>query len=288
MTAMEQQGVILKGIGGFYYVETALGVFECKAKGKFRKERLTPLAGDHVTVTLREGQENTIDSIAPRKNALGRPPVANVDQLLIVVSSAKPVPNPFVIDKLTAIAEHKHIQPVLVFSKNDLAPAEEWMKIYRTTGYPVLLNTELDEIKALLKGKCSALTGNTGAGKSTLLNALCPELELPTGEISEKLGRGRHTTRHAELFHVAEGLVIDTAGFSSIDSLKSETPLAEELETLFPEFAPFLGQCKFTTCAHTGEKGCRICEAVRDGVISESRHQSYLQLLQEAKDQKPW
>lgn len=288
MTAMEQQGVILKGIGGFYYVETALGVFECKAKGKFRKERLTPLAGDHVTVTLREGQENTIDSIAPRKNALGRPPVANVDQLLIVVSSAKPVPNPFVIDKLTAIAEQKHIQPVLVFSKNDLAPAEEWMKIYRTTGYPVLLNTELDEIKALLKGKCSALTGNTGAGKSTLLNALCPELELPTGEISEKLGRGRHTTRHAELFHVAEGLVIDTAGFSSIDSLKSETPLVEELETLFPEFAPFLGQCKFTTCAHTGEKGCRICEAVRDGVISESRHQSYLQLLQEAKDQKPW
>ena len=285
---MEQQGVILKGIGGFYYVETALGVFECKAKGKFRKERLTPLAGDHVTVTLREGQENTIDSIAPRKNALGRPPVANVDQLLIVVSSAKAVPNPFVIDKSTAIAEQKHIQPVLVFSKNDLAPAEEWMKIYRTTGYPVLLNTELDEIKAVLKGKCSALTGNTGAGKSTLLNALCPELELPTGEISEKLGRGRHTTRHAELFHVAEGLVIDTAGFSSIDSLKSETPLAEELETLFPEFAPFLGQCKFTTCAHTGEKGCRICEAVRDGVISESRHQSYLQLLQEAKDQKPW
>ncbi len=285
---MEQQGVILKGIGGFYYVETALGVFECRAKGKFRKERLTPLAGDHVTVTLREGQENTIDSIAPRKNALGRPPVANVDQLLIVVSAAKPVPNPFVIDKLTAIAERKHIHPVLIFSKSDLASVETWVNIYRTTGYPVLLNTNLDEIRAILKDKCSALTGNTGAGKSTLLNALCPELELPTGEISEKLGRGRHTTRHAELFHVADGLVIDTAGFSSLDSLKEETPAPEELETLFPEFEPFLGQCRFTTCAHTGEKGCRVCEAVKAGEISESRYQSYLQLRQEAKDRLPW
>ena len=283
-----EQGVILKGIGGFYYVETALGVFECKAKGKFRKERLTPLAGDHVTVTIREGQENTIDAIAPRKNALGRPPVANVDQLLIVISATKPAPNPFVIDKLTAIAELKHIHPVLVFSKSDLAPVEELIKIYRTTGYPVLLNTELDEIKAVLKGKCTALTGTTGAGKSTLLNALCPELSLPTGEISEKLGRGRHTTRHAELFHVGDGLVIDTAGFSSIDSLKGETPELETLETLFPEFAPFLGQCKFSTCAHTGEKGCRVCQAVAEGVISESRHQSYMLLRQEAKEQKPW
>ena len=288
MMERTQQGVILKGIGGFYYVETALGVFECKAKGKFRKERLTPLAGDHVTVTIRDGQENTIDFIEPRKNALGRPPVANVDQLLIVISAAKPAPNLFVIDKLTAIAELKHIQPLLVFSKSDLAPVEELINIYRTTGYPVLLNTELDEIKAVLKGKCTALTGNTGAGKSTLLNALCPELSLPTGEISEKLGRGRHTTRHAELFHVGDGLVIDTAGFSSIDSLKGETPELETLETLFPEFAPFLGLCKFSTCAHTGEKGCRVCQAVAEGEISESRHQSYLQLRQEAKEQKPW
>ena len=211
-----------------------------------------------------------------------------MDQLLIVVSATKPAPNPFVIDKLTAIAELKHIHPVLVFSKSDLAPVEELIKIYRTTGYPVLLNTELDEIKAVLKGKCTALTGNTGAGKSTLLNALCPELSLPTGEISEKLGRGRHTTRHAELFHVGDGLVIDTAGFSSIDSLKGETPELETLETLFPEFAPFLGLCKFSTCAHTGEKGCRVCQAVAEGEISESRHQSYLQLRQEAKEQKPW
>ncbi len=288
MHNMEQQGIILKGIGGFYYVETALGVFECKAKGKFRKERLTPLAGDHVTVTLREGQENTIDVILPRKNALDRPPVANVDQLLIVVSATKPAPNPFVIDKLTVVAEQKHILPVLIFSKADLASVEALYEIYRTTGYPVLLNTEIDKIKAQLSGKCSALTGNTGAGKSTLLNALCPALELPTGEISEKLGRGRHTTRHAELFHAANGLVIDTAGFSSIDSLKAQTPPLETLETLFPEFAPFLGECKFTTCAHTGEKGCRICRAVSEGVISESRYQSYLQLRREAIEQKPW
>ena len=288
MSNMEQQGVILKGIGGFYYVETALGVFECKAKGKFRKERLTPLAGDHVLVTLRDNQENTIDEILPRKNALGRPPVANVDQLLIVVSAAKPAPNPFVIDKLTVVAEEKHILPVLIFSKSDLASVEKLYQIYETTGYPVMLNTELSRITAQLNGKCSALTGNTGAGKSTLLNALCPSLSLPTGEISEKLGRGRHTTRHAELFHVGGGLVIDTAGFSSIDSLKSETPPLEALETLFPEFEPYLGQCKFTTCAHTGEKGCRICQAVADGTISESRHQSYLQLRQEALEQKPW
>ena len=287
MTA-QQQGTILKGIGGFYYVETALGVFECKAKGKFRKERLTPLAGDHVRITAREGQENTIDEILPRKNALGRPPVANVDQLLIVVSATQPVPNPFLIDKMTAVAEEKHILPVLVFSKSDLAAVDDLQAIYRTTGYPVFLSTDLDGIRAQLKDKCTALTGNTGAGKSTLLNALCPALALPTGEISEKLGRGRHTTRHAELFHVAGGLAIDTAGFSSIDSLKSETPPAEELETLFPEFLPFLGTCKFSTCAHTGEKGCRVCEAVQQGIISESRHRSYVQLLQEAKEQKPW
>ena len=288
MMEAQQQGVILKGIGGFYYVETALGVFECKAKGIFRKERLTPLAGDRVKVTLREGQENTIDEILPRKNALGRPPVANVEQLLIVISAAKPAPNPFVIDKLTVVAEQRHILPVLVFSKSDLAPVDDLLEIYRTTGYPVYLNTELEAIEAQLAGKCTALTGNTGAGKSTLLNALCPDLALPTGEISEKLGRGRHTTRHAELFHVGDGFVIDTAGFSSIDSLKSETPALEELETLFPEFAPFLGQCKFSTCAHTGEKGCRVCQAVAQGVISESRHQSYLLLREEAKAQRPW
>ena len=285
---MQQNGIILKGIGGFYYVETAFGVFECKAKGRFRKERVTPLAGDRVTITVRDGEDNTIDEILPRKNVLRRPPVANVDQLILVVSTVSPVPNPLVIDRLTVIAEKNAIQPVLVFSKGDLASVQPLLDVYKTTGYPVLLNTQLDELKALLRGKTSAFTGNSGVGKSTLINALDPALALATNEISEKLGRGKHTTRQAEIFHVADGLVIDTAGFSSLDVLPDERIKKEDLALFFPAFQPGLGLCRFTSCAHVGEKGCKICEMVAAGEISESRHRSYVTMYEDAKAINPW
>ena len=249
----------MKGIGGFYYVETAAGLFECKAKGRFRKEKLTPLAGDIVLITVRNDQENTVDEILPRKNALKRPPVANVDRLFLVISSIQPLPRPLVIDKLTCIAEKNGIEPVLIFSKTDLAPIDEWKSIYASTGYTMLENTFLDEIRSLIRGKVCAFTGNSGVGKSTLINALDPSLSLATNAISEKLGRGRHTTRQAEIFHVADGLVIDTAGFSSLDLLQTEVIRKEELAACFPEFRDYLPDCRFTTCAHICEKGCAVC-----------------------------
>ena len=278
----------MKGIGGFYYVETASGLFECKAKGRFRKERVMPLAGDLVTITVREDKENTIDEILPRKNALKRPPVANLDRLFLVVSSVKPLPRTLVIDKLTCIAEKNGIEPVLIFTKTDLAPVDDLIDIYRTTGYPVLLHTDLAGIRALINGRICAFTGNSGVGKSTLINALEPSLQLETNEISEKLGRGKHTTRQAEIFHVAGGMVVDTAGFSSIDLIQNETILKEDLPACFPEFRPYLGSCKFSTCAHIGEKGCRICDMVQEGIISASRHKSYCTLYQDAKTINPW
>lgn len=278
----------MKGIGGFYYVETAAGLFECKAKGKFRKQKLTPVAGDLVKITTRLEQENTIDEILPRRNMLRRPPVANVDRLLIVVSATQPLPRPLVIDKLTCIAEKNEIEPVLIFSKSDLAPIASWQSIYATTGYTMLLNTQLDEIRSLISGKVCAFTGNSGVGKSTMINALDPSLSLETNAISEKLGRGKHTTRQAEIFHVADGLVIDTAGFSSLDLLQTEVIRKEELADCFPEFRPFLPDCRFSTCSHTCEKGCAICEKVSQGVLSSSRHKSYCTLYEEAKALKEW
>ena len=281
-------GRIMKGIGGFYYVETASGLFECKAKGRFRKENLTPLAGDLVSITVREDKENTIDEIHPRKNALKRPPVANIDRLFLVISAVKPLPRTLVIDKLTCIAEKNEIEPVLIFSKTDLAPIDDLLSVYRTTGYTMLFNTQLDKIRKQIDGHVCAFTGNSGVGKTTLINRLDPSLSLETNEISVKLGRGRHTTRQAELFHIADGLVIDTAGFSSIDLLQNEVILKEDLASCFPEFRPYLGDCRFSTCAHLCEKGCKICEMVENGTLSASRHNSYCALYEDAKTIRHW
>lgn len=292
-TSLKKSGIILKGIGGFYYVGTADGVFECKAKGKFRKDGIAPLAGDHVIIEVNQNAENTISVIEERKNFLKRPPVANIDQLLIVVSMRDPEPNTLVIDKMTALAENNGIEPILVFSKTDLASAEYLIDIYKTTGYKIYKispddHEDLEAIKVELSGKLTAFTGNSGAGKSTLINALCPELSLNTGEISNKLKRGRHTTRQAEIFHIGDGLIIDTAGFSSIDLISNDPILKGELVNCFPEFAEYIGQCKFTSCSHTCEKGCKICEMTEKGIISKSRHDNYVFLYNEAKNIKEW
>lgn len=284
-------GIITKGIGGFYYVEVANKTYECKARGKFRKSRTTLLVGDKVDISVNENAENTVDRIYDRKNFLTRPPVANIDNLIIVVSTVEPKPNFFVIDKLIATAEQKQIEPIIVVSKTDLASFDEIVSVYENTGISVipLENDEsLEILKADMLGKINAFTGNSGVGKTTLLNRLDPTLNLATGEISDKLGRGRHTTREASLFKVCGSYVIDTAGFSSFDLEKNGVILKEDLPYCFREFREYLGKCKFSTCTHTCDKGCAVCEAVEMGKISKTRHSNYVAMYNQAKEIKEW
>ncbi len=287
-------GVIIKGIGGFYYVEAAGEVFECKARGAFRKKRIIPLAGDNVKITVREGKENTIDEILGRKNSLVRPPVANIDTLIVVSSIKEPVPSLLVIDKLTAIAVDKGIKPCVVFSKSDLADTTEYEEIYKKAGIEVCsvcnkTGEGVDKVKAMIGEGITVFTGNTGVGKSSLLNAIDSRFSLATGEISDKLGRGRHTTREVTLYHIGEGLVADTPGFSSLDIQESsEIIVKENLPFCFPEFIDYLGCCKFTSCSHTVEKGCAILQALDEGEISPKRHENYVAMYNDVKDLKEW
>lgn len=287
-------GTIIKGIGGFYYVEAADEIYECKARGVFRKEKLSPLVGDKVTISINENAENTIDEIMPRKNALTRPPVVNIDNLIIVVSTVEPKPSTLVIDKLIAVAEHKNIEPIIVITKSDLASAQEIFDIYTLAGFKtIIISNEtkdgVDEVKAVLKNKISALTGNSGVGKTSLLNNLDETLALKTAQISKKLGRGKHTTRQAELYRVCDGFVVDTPGFSSFEIDKSDIILKDELAYCFRDFSDYIEKCKFyPSCTHTADKGCAVVEAVNEGKISKSRHNSYVQLYNEVKDIKEW
>lgn len=294
MASITQKGILLKGIGGFYSVEAADAVYVCKARGVFRKKRITPLAGDYVQITVQEGDaENTIDEILPRKNELRRPPVANIDQLLIVASTTAPKPSALVIDKLIAIAEQKQIEPIVVFTKTDLITADSLFEIYKNAGFTCLTVSNktgegVEKVESLLQGKITAFTGNSGVGKTSLLNALDARLSLETGEISDKLGRGRHTTRQAELFKTCGGYIVDTPGFSALELDKTERIRKDDLAECFREFRPYLGDCKFSTCSHTCDKGCKILEAVENGNISRSRHNSYVELYNAVKDLKEW
>ncbi len=286
-------GKILKGIGGFYYIETADAVYECKARGVFRKQKITPLVGDDVTITIRSNGENTIDSIHPRKNFLVRPPVANIEQLFILSAACNPSPNLFLIDKMTAIAINKGIEPIIVFTKCDLMDLSEFEKIYKNSGLKTVCISSvtkdgIDTVKEWISGKVSAFIGNSGVGKSTLLNSICEGLNLDTGEISEKLGRGRHTTRAVELYKVCDGYVADTPGFSSFDIEKNESVALEDIQYCFPEFQPYLGKCKFVSCSHTVDKGCAVLEALSDGKIEKTRHESYKAMYSDAKELKKW
>lgn len=286
-------GIIIKGIGGFYYVEAAGEIYECKARGVFRKSGIKPLAGDRVSISINDNAENTIDEIHERKTVFMRPPVANVDRLFIVSSVCEPKPVLLIIDRLTALAVNKGIEPVVVFTKNDLESADEYVSIYEKAGIKVFsvsctTGEGVDKVKAELKNHISAFCGNSGVGKSSLLNAIDKNLSLATGEISDKLGRGRHTTRHSELFKVEGGYVADTPGFSSFDPDESEIILKEDLPYAFAEFEPYIGECKFTSCLHVKDKGCRIIKAVEDGEIPVSRHESYCSMMEQAKNIKEW
>ena len=290
------KGKIVKGIGGFYYVDCENGIYECKARGSFRKQGITPLVGDNVEITVNSGDhENTIDVIFERKNSLIRPPLANLDRLFIVSSLVDPKINTLIIDKLIAIAEYKEIEPIIVITKIDLDNTfEQFKSIYSGAGFKVIgcdnqSGEGSKEIKELLRGKICAFTGNTGVGKSSLLNAVFPELKLATGETSKKLGRGRHTTRHCELFKTDGGYIADTPGFSSLDFERCEKILKDDLPYCFREFVPYLDSCRFNTnCSHINDKGCAVCEAVKNGKITVSRHESYVAMYNEVKDIKEW
>lgn len=287
--------IIVKGIGGFYYVETTDGLYECKARGVFRKKKITPLVGDKVKISINENAENTIDEIEERKNFLVRPPLANIDQLFIVSSIVDPQINTVVLDRLVAIAEYKNIEPIIVFTKTDLDSSyKKYVDIYSNAGFKTIVcdNTTglgSSEVKELLKNKTSAFAGNTGVGKSSLLNQIDSSLEVATGETSKKLGRGKHTTRHCELFKCAGGYIADTPGFSSLDIERCERIMKDDLPHCFREFEDYIYDCKFlNNCSHINDKGCAVRQAVDEGIISQSRYNSYIQMYNEVKDIKEW
>ncbi len=283
----------MKSIGGFYYVRCEDKDYECKARGSFRKSGNSPVAGDRVSITVPDDGYCSIEKILPRKNKLKRPALANIDVLVIVCSTVDPYPNYTVIDKMTAVAVNNEMQPVLVVSKNDLKNGDEIAEIYRKANIPVFQcspddKAEAKRLLAYLHGKTSAFTGNSGVGKSTLLNLLFPSLGLQTGEISEKLGRGRHTTRAVELYELDGCFVADTPGFSTVDLQRYEMIDKDRLQYCFPEFEKHLGSCRFISCAHTCELGCAVLQALADGEIAKTRHDSYVAMYNEVKDIKHW
>ncbi len=290
----QTEGLIIKATGGFYYAKTEDGVLECRARGVFRKREETPLVGDRAVVQVLPNGKGYLRELLPRKNSFLRPPLANLDQIFMVVSVDEPKPNLFVLDKLIAVAEHQDVEPVLVFTKTDIGGAGKYRDVYERAGLTALETSSYEHrggeaVLGLLRGKISAFSGNSGVGKSSLLNDIFPWLGIETAEISKKLGRGRHTTRHVELFAVeGGGWVADTPGFSSIDMERVEVIRKDALQYCFREFAPYLEKCRFTGCSHVSEKGCAVVEAVNAGLIPESRHQSYCALYEEAKQLKEW
>ena len=291
---MKIDGIIIKGIGGFYYVEAADGIiYECKARGVFRKEKITPLAGDKVEISVDENNKNSIDKIYERRNMFKRPPIANVDKLVIVSSVCDPKPNLLIIDRLTAVAVYKNVEPIIVFTKNDLQSADEYIEIYKNAGFKTFAVSNetgegIGEIKAVIENGVCVFTGNSGVGKSSLINRMYPDFALETGEISKKLGRGRHTTRHVELLKINNGYIADTPGFSSLDFETNDLIKKDELAFCFPDFSDYIDSCKFSTCAHVNDKGCRLIEAVNNGDVMRSRHESYVTMYNEVKDIKDW
>ncbi|MBQ6885852.1 MAG: ribosome small subunit-dependent GTPase A [Clostridia bacterium] len=291
---MTKKGILIKAISGFYYVSCDGNVYECKARGNFRKAGVSPVVGDMVEFSSLDNTHGIVEQIAPRKNLFNRPLVANIDKLFIVSAYSTPAPDTLMIDRLTALAVYNNIEPIIVFNKSDMGSFDEFYSIYTKSGFKTYVvsareNKGIDALKAEMQNSVCAFSGNSGVGKSSILNALFPELNLKTGEVSDKLGRGRHTTRHTELFFVGEGAyVVDTPGFSTVDTNEDLYQFKLSLAECFTDFNQFLGDCKFTTCSHTSEKGCAVIDAVKEGKIQKSRHDSYVALWSELKDITSW
>lgn len=284
---------IIKALSGFYYVACSDGVIECKARGKLRREDSAPLVGDFVAVT-RQGEKGVVEAVLPRKNSFLRPAVANIDLLVILASCAIPETEPFLIDRVLAVAERQSVPALICINKDDLKSAKPLAGIYRRAGYPVIVTSAvtgegIDKLRSAVEGKLAVFTGNSGVGKSSLLNCLSPGLGLAVGEVSRKLGRGRHTTRHIELYPLDEKtFVADTPGFSAFDTERMELVKKEELASEFPDFSPFITRCQFRDCAHRKEPGCAVRQAVEEGQIETTRYESYLRLYEMAKELKEW
>lgn len=291
--ADKQTGRIVRSLSGFYDVQLPGGVVSCRGRGVLRRQHITPLTGDLVEITVERGK-GMVEAVLPRQNSFIRPAVANVDALVIFAANVNPVTEPFLIDRVAAIAGNQNVQSVLCVNKCDLDPAKRLREIYERAGLQVfavsaVTGEGLEPLRAFLRGKLTAFTGNTGVGKSSILNALCPALALPTGEVSEKLGRGRHTTRHVELYALDESTyVMDTPGFASFDTDQMDVILKENLQYAFPDFAPYIGRCQFADCSHRQEPGCAIRAAVENGRLEPTRYDSYCRLYEKSAQIKEW
>ncbi len=290
------RGTILKALSGFYYVDDGSGgpLLTCRGRGRLRHENVSPLVGDEVVFTDLGDGSGMVDEILPRRNQFQRPTVANIDQLVIIASGAIPITDPYLIDRMVSIAQWKGCESVICLNKCDLDGADDLYSIYRDAGFLTLrVSAEtgegLEELYTAIAGKVSAFTGNSGVGKSSILNRLEPDFHLQVGEVSNKLGRGRHTTRHVELFRLKNGAIVaDTPGFSSFDTEAMEGCGKEDLAATFREFGICLGDCRFVGCAHVKEKGCAVLAALAEGRIAPSRHASYVRLYEQAAQRNPW
>ena len=286
-------GRIVRSLSGFYDVQTETGLVTCRGRGHLRKGNEVPLTGDMVEISIEQGK-GMVEKILPRRNRFIRPAVANMDALVVFASNVNPITEPFLIDRVAAIAGDQNVQVIICVNKCDLDPATDLARIYRNAGFPVIQASAItgegvEELRGLISGKFTAFTGNTGVGKSSMLNALCGEFNIATGEVSEKLGRGRHTTRHVELYKLGEDTyVADTPGFSSFDTDQMDVMLKENLQYAFPDFAPFLGKCQFHDCSHRAEPACAVRIAVDNGQIEKTRYDSYLRLYEKASQIKLW
>ena len=288
-------GFIISSSGGFYSVrsDSDSKIYSCRACGSFRVHGISPCVGDRAEFEVTGDKTGYIISIDERKNYMVRPPLSNIDRLVIVTSSVDPFPNLYITDKLLVIAEYKDIEPIIVITKTDLDPGSEFADTYISAGYKVISVSNvskvgIEEVRRQLSEGISALIGNSGVGKSSLINNLIPNAELATGETSKKLGRGKHTTRIVEMYELGEGYIADTPGFSVVEVGQYDKILKEKLQFCFPEFKDCIDKCKYTGCSHTKEQGCKVLEKLNSGAIKESRHNSYVTLYEEAKNIKEW
>ena len=286
-------GRIVRSISGFYDVQTPGKLISCRARGILRKNGESPLTGDMVQITVEKGK-GMVEKILPRRNSFVRPAVANIDALVVFAANVNPVTEPFLIDRVAAIAGDQEVPVILCVNKCDLDPALDLVRIYSHAGFSVICTSAetgegVEQLRRLIRGKLVAFTGNSGVGKSSILNRLEPELALATGEVSEKLGRGRHTTRHVELYDLGEDTyVMDTPGFSSFDTDQMDVILKENLQYAFPDFAPYVGQCQFHDCSHRREPSCAVTAALAAGEIEPTRYDSYLKLYEKASQIRLW